>query len=118
MLNKRKEVVGAVVSRLKPAEENLDLALASLAGLNASLPAARAQSGLALSVGHEALAAFSEAQSLLVRARGKVIEGHRLLEETRRAFRFPEVANGGLGDKDPNSVFPVPTGGHLTVVSG
>lgn len=116
MLKKRIQVVGGIAERLRPAEEQLDTALAALAGLNAHLPAARAVAGMSMCVGHEAIEAFSEAQSLMVRARAKVIEGHRALEQTRRSFRFPEVADGGLGDKDPNKVLS-PEGG-LRLVNG
>lgn len=116
MLKERTQVVGGIADKLKPAEEQLDTALAALAGLNAHLPTARSQAGLALCVGHDAIEAFSEAQSLMVRARAKVIEGHRALEATRQNFRFPELANGGLGDKSPTKVLSPE--GHLRIVGG
>lgn len=116
MLKHRTQIVGGIVAKLKPAEEQIDTALAAIAGLNAHLPSARSQAGLALSVGHDAIEAFSEAQALIVRARAKVIEGHNALERTRQDQRYPEVANGGLGDKNPN---PLTTPmGLLSVVNG
>lgn len=104
MLKERRAIVTGIHERLGPAETSLDEAIGAIASLAAHLPQARAAAGLALEVGHEALEAVSEAQALVVRARAKLIECHRVLAAAQQHQRFPEIADGGLGSKDPNGV--------------
>jgi|TARA_R100000501_G_scaffold10060_2_gene19905 hypothetical protein len=115
MLNQRMAAAQKVADRLFSAEAALDSALAEVAQLTAAVPIARAEAGLSAMFGQDALQAAQAAVTALVDARGKLLETHRQLDNTKDQMGLrTKMFGGGMPKPEPLSA-EQPR--HLTVVT-
>jgi hypothetical protein len=99
MLIKRKQAVVKVADSLHSVEDAIDLALARAAELSATLVTARSDAGLSAMVGQDAFEGAAAAFAALARARGDIVETHRLLTETKAQIGLRTMAIGDENTK-------------------
>jgi hypothetical protein len=93
----RRAVAEEIFADLKAFELDLGRALASGSQLVGQLPLARAKTNISAIVGQDVISHFVIALGYISQAMDAAVEGHRHLDQTRRAMRLPEI---GGGDKD------------------
>ncbi len=97
----RQAIAQKVADRLFALEDAIDLALTRAAELNASMPEARGDARLPAMVGQDALDRAAEVFSALVKARRRVVETHKSLDDARTQIGLREVAVGDTLPKPP-----------------
>jgi len=115
MLRERRTAAESVAKQLFVAEAALDEALAAVAGLAVTMPAARRDARLSVQYAQTAFEGASETLSLLTRARRTIVETHDALAEAQKQMGLGRVAFGPMDDKPQQD--PQPTGVHLREVS-
>ncbi len=107
MLKERRLAANQVAEKLFAAEAAIDAALAAVAELTATMPAARTQAGLSMYFGQEALVGSSETAMTLTKARGEMLKVHTALVTDQKNAGLEAVNFGAL--EKPN-VFGIPVG--------
>lgn len=100
----RKERMGAareVADSLFAAENDVDAALASAAGLISRMVGARAEANLPVVIGQEALEAMGAAVASLIQTRRQVIDAHEGLATIQTQIGLGTVAWGDQFPKPP-----------------
>ncbi|WP_029416628.1 hypothetical protein [Brevundimonas bacteroides] len=104
--------------RLHDAEAKLDLALAAINGLSAHLTSGRIDQEITAVIGQDALAAITEAQGPVVKARARLLKAHRAMKADARRLGIQWRLGGPFEDKpDEDQPVPRPTGRHLEAVA-
>ncbi len=111
MLQQRRAACEAVAKQLFEAETALDIALAAVAGLAVSMPAARKTANLSIMYAQDAFESTSETLGLLTQARRAIINTHKALHEAQHQMGLGRVAIGPDNDKPETD--PKPIGIHL-----
>lgn len=107
---RRREAAAEIFTSLDAFEKDLGRTLASGSHLVGQLPLARARANVSAVIGHDAIDHFVMALGHISQALGATVEGHHVLDETRRAMRLPELAGG---DKDIIPSVARPAGKHV-----
>ncbi len=98
----RLSIARTVAQRLFAAERAIDLAVVSIAELNAALPAARLDAHLAAEIGQDALASSAEAMMLAAQTRQQIVATHSRLKLASDSIGLSEVSFGD-GLKAPSA---------------
>lgn len=98
----RLAIARSVADRLFAAERAIDLAVVSIAELNAALPAARLDAHLAAEIGQDALESSAAAMVLAARMREQIVATHARLKLAGDRIGLAEVSFGD-GLKAPSS---------------
>lgn len=114
MLQQRRAAALEVANKLFEAEDALDTALAAVAGLAMTMPAARKEANLSALYAQEAFEGATETLSHLTRARRTIIDTHKALSEARDQMGLRHFAIGPGDDKPETD--PKPVGVHLKAV--
>lgn len=107
MLNQRLSAAKKVATSLFHAEDEIDSAVASTAGLIVTILAARSEAKLPAVIGQDALDALGAAVGSLLQSRRQVVEAHKGLDVARGQIgldvvswgdQFPKPAVGAAGE--------------------
>jgi hypothetical protein len=109
MLKARLNAARSVASALVPAEDDLEVAIASAASLIGTIIDARREAAVAISVGQDALAQLGDTLQGLIRARGTIASAHAALARDRIELGLKAYGMGDVSDCPPAS-------GSLTLV--
>ena len=99
MLNQRLDAARHVAPELFAAESGIDEAILKSLTLMGSLLAARAEAGLAATVGHEAVTEAGGVLTVLFDARHRVVATHQGLAEVKTDIGLAHFAVGNGGQK-------------------
>lgn len=100
----RQRIGEALAGRLYAAELAIDQALAEIAALTATLPAARVEARISATCGQGAFEGVVAALTALVEARGHLGQTHRTLGAVARSLGLAALAAGPVdkpGDRPP-----------------
>ena len=112
---KRADVAINLAEQLFEAEAAIEQAYRKIGALAQALPEARAQSGMASTVGQAAFQALMESMAGQVQSRGAMISVHEELARIKTLSPYRSVAiGGGLKGEDKPEVRPE---GRLALVS-
>lgn len=101
MLNTKLKAVQDVRGKFIAAETAADQAATLAAQCMAQMLESRAEAGLPIGTGIVALAHMSEGTALMVQARAKLVQAHRVMAEMPGEMGIPERAAGDASDCPP-----------------
>jgi hypothetical protein len=101
MRQQRIATASKVAHELFEAEAAVDLALVSLAKLQATLPQARVTANLSAVVGQDVMEQVGHTLSTVIGIRRDMVEVHGRLDELKTDIGLREMAMGGLMQKQP-----------------
>jgi hypothetical protein len=113
MLQQRRAAAMEVATKLFEAEDALDTALAAVAGLAMTMPAARKEANLSVMYAQDAFEGATETLTHLTRARRTIIDTHKALAVAQDQLGLRRFATGPGGDKPETETKPT---GHLREV--
>lgn len=111
MLKERLNAAHKIASALRPAETDIDTAIASISRLIATVAESRRDARVGFNLCQESLAQLGQAMIGLTSARSNVVNAHAALAKDRIDAGLRTVAIGDVGDCPPAS-------GTLAVVGG
>ena len=108
-----------VADSLFAAEDAIDAAYARVAELNGALVIARSDAQLSAIVAQDAFDMAASTLGALAKARRKIVETHKRLNEAKDQIGLRTLAIGDLGKPSPAAVPPMARedGRHLQVVA-
>jgi hypothetical protein len=106
MLKQRLEAAQTIRASFIQTESTIDLAATQAAACAAGMLTARADAGLPINVGLEAMAKVAEAASLTVRARQLILEAHPLMAELPGEIGLGRITGFGGTEDCPELTKP------------
>lgn len=103
MLNQRLSAARKVATSLFAAENGIDSAVTSTAGLIVKVLEARAEANLPAVIGQDALDSLGAAVTSLLQSRRQVVEAHRGLDVARGQIGLDAISWGDQFPKPPPS---------------